>query len=114
MKKALADPTSITALSGHPTPGARGLEGGSGLSCLSESFTPDHKPLLGEAPELRGFFLGCGFNSAGECGQPPTRHPCGLSFSSQSFPRWTGGWGAVPVALQPLTGVVTGNTCRAG
>lgn len=36
---------------------------------LSESFTPDHKPLMGEAPELRGFFLGCGFNSAGECGQ---------------------------------------------
>ncbi|XP_078292398.1 sarcosine dehydrogenase, mitochondrial isoform X4 [Panthera onca] len=39
-----------------------------------ESFTPDHKPLMGEAPELRGFFLGCGFNSAGMmlgggCGQ---------------------------------------------
>lgn len=33
---------------------------------LAESFTPDHKPLMGEAPELRGFFLGCGFNSAGE------------------------------------------------
>uniref|UniRef100_A0A8C6JPK1 Uncharacterized protein n=1 Tax=Melopsittacus undulatus TaxID=13146 RepID=A0A8C6JPK1_MELUD len=25
----------------------------------------DHKPLMGEAPEVRGFFLGCGFNSAG-------------------------------------------------
>lgn len=34
---------------------------------LPESFTPDHKPLMGEAPELRGFYLGCGFNSAGEC-----------------------------------------------
>ncbi|XP_006863775.1 PREDICTED: sarcosine dehydrogenase, mitochondrial [Chrysochloris asiatica] len=33
--------------------------------CGPESFTPDHKPLMGEAPELRGFFLGCGFNSAG-------------------------------------------------
>lgn len=58
--------------------------------CGPESFTPDHKPLLGEVwiiqnmiltcsfrhtcmagfirtqtPELRGFFLGCGFNSAG-------------------------------------------------
>lgn len=33
---------------------------------LPESFTPDHKPLMGEAPELRGFYLGCGFNSAGE------------------------------------------------
>nr|CAG4641459.1 EOG090X014D [Eurycercus lamellatus] len=30
-----------------------------------ESFTPDHKPLLGEEPTLRGFFHGCGFNSAG-------------------------------------------------
>ncbi|EMP34635.1 Guanine nucleotide exchange factor VAV2, partial [Chelonia mydas] len=32
---------------------------------VSESFTADHKPLMGEAPEVRGFFLGCGFNSAG-------------------------------------------------
>nr|CAG4634617.1 EOG090X014D [Alona affinis] len=30
-----------------------------------ESFTPDHKPLLGEEPTLRGFYHGCGFNSAG-------------------------------------------------
>ncbi|XP_010371080.1 sarcosine dehydrogenase, mitochondrial isoform X3 [Rhinopithecus roxellana] len=42
--------------------------------CGPESFTPDHKPLMGEAPEVRGFFLGCGFNSAGMmlgggCGQ---------------------------------------------
>uniref|UniRef100_A0A8D0HF58 Sarcosine dehydrogenase, mitochondrial n=1 Tax=Sphenodon punctatus TaxID=8508 RepID=A0A8D0HF58_SPHPU len=34
--------------------------------CGPESFTADHKPLMGEAPELRGFFLGCGFNSAGK------------------------------------------------
>ncbi|XP_029466895.1 sarcosine dehydrogenase, mitochondrial isoform X2 [Rhinatrema bivittatum] len=33
--------------------------------CGPESFTADHKPLLGEAPEVRGYFLGCGFNSAG-------------------------------------------------
>lgn len=33
--------------------------------CGPESFTPDHKPLMGESPELRGFFLGCGFNSSG-------------------------------------------------
>ncbi|KAM4719186.1 sarcosine dehydrogenase, mitochondrial isoform 2-T2 [Anableps anableps] len=33
--------------------------------CGPESFTTDHKPLMGEAPEVRGFFLGCGFNSAG-------------------------------------------------
>uniref|UniRef100_A0A673MMA7 Sarcosine dehydrogenase, mitochondrial-like n=1 Tax=Sinocyclocheilus rhinocerous TaxID=307959 RepID=A0A673MMA7_9TELE len=32
---------------------------------IMESFTADHKPLMGEAPEVRGFFLGCGFNSAG-------------------------------------------------
>lgn len=30
-----------------------------------ESFTPDNQFLLGEAPELDGFFLGCGFNSVG-------------------------------------------------
>ena len=30
-----------------------------------ESFTPDNNFLLGEAPELRGFFVGCGFNSIG-------------------------------------------------
>jgi 4-methylaminobutanoate oxidase (formaldehyde-forming) len=30
-----------------------------------ESFTPDGFFLLGEAPELRGFFLGCGMNSVG-------------------------------------------------
>ncbi|KAF4016835.1 hypothetical protein G4228_007993 [Cervus hanglu yarkandensis] len=39
--------------------------------CGPESFTPDHKPLMGEAPELRGFFLGCGFNSAVD----PRRRP---------------------------------------
>ncbi|OQR92359.1 sarcosine dehydrogenase, mitochondrial [Achlya hypogyna] len=42
--------------------------------CGPESFTPDHKALLGELPGVRGFFLGCGFNSAGimlagGCGQ---------------------------------------------
>ena len=30
-----------------------------------ESFTPDTRYLLGEAPELRNFFLACGFNSIG-------------------------------------------------
>lgn len=42
--------------------------------CGPESFTPDHKALMGESPEVRGFYLGCGFNSAGMmlgggCGQ---------------------------------------------
>ena len=35
------------------------------VDLLSESFTADHKPLLGESPEVRGFFFGCGFNSGG-------------------------------------------------
>ena len=30
-----------------------------------ESFTPDNQFLLGESPELRGFFVGAGFNSVG-------------------------------------------------
>jgi 4-methylaminobutanoate oxidase (formaldehyde-forming) len=30
-----------------------------------ESFTPDLNYIVGEAPELRGFFVGAGFNSAG-------------------------------------------------
>ena len=30
-----------------------------------ESFTPDNQFLLGEAPELRGYFVGAGFNSVG-------------------------------------------------
>jgi len=33
--------------------------------CGPESFTPDHKPILGEDPRVRGFFHGCGFNSSG-------------------------------------------------
>nr|XP_002128931.1 sarcosine dehydrogenase, mitochondrial-like [Ciona intestinalis]XP_018667187.1 sarcosine dehydrogenase, mitochondrial-like [Ciona intestinalis]XP_026689996.1 sarcosine dehydrogenase, mitochondrial-like [Ciona intestinalis] len=33
--------------------------------CGPESFTADSKPLLGESPEVRGFFYGSGFNSGG-------------------------------------------------
>ena len=33
--------------------------------CGPESFTPDHKPVMGEDPRVRGFFHGCGFNSSG-------------------------------------------------
>lgn len=33
--------------------------------CGPESFTPDHKPLLGPAPEVRGFYFNCGYNSSG-------------------------------------------------
>eukprot|EP00603_Paraphysomonas_imperforata_P002901 CAMPEP_0114428998 /NCGR_PEP_ID=MMETSP0103-20121206/9239_1 /TAXON_ID=37642 ORGANISM="Paraphysomonas imperforata, Strain PA2" /NCGR_SAMPLE_ID=MMETSP0103 /ASSEMBLY_ACC=CAM_ASM_000201 /LENGTH=887 /DNA_ID=CAMNT_0001598281 /DNA_START=162 /DNA_END=2825 /DNA_ORIENTATION=- len=42
--------------------------------CGPESFTADHKPLMGPVPGIRGFYLGCGFNSsgimlAGGCGE---------------------------------------------
>ncbi len=33
--------------------------------CGPESFTPDLSPLIGEAPELRGFFVAAGLNSLG-------------------------------------------------
>ena len=33
--------------------------------CGPESFTPDHKPLLGETPEVKGLYLNCGHNSLG-------------------------------------------------
>ena len=33
--------------------------------CCPESFTPDHKPIMGEDPRVRGFYHGCGFNSSG-------------------------------------------------
>ena len=35
------------------------------LFCGPESFTPDNGPLIGEVPELRGFFAACGLNSLG-------------------------------------------------
>lgn len=33
--------------------------------CGPESFTPDHKPLMGEDPTVQGFYHCCGFNSSG-------------------------------------------------
>jgi sarcosine dehydrogenase len=33
--------------------------------CGPEAFTPDHKPLLGPQPGVRGFYNACGFNSMG-------------------------------------------------
>jgi 4-methylaminobutanoate oxidase (formaldehyde-forming) len=35
------------------------------MFCGPESFTPDTMPQLGEAPELRNFFVACGLNSLG-------------------------------------------------
>ena len=35
------------------------------LFCGPESFPPDLKPCLGEAPELRGYFIAAGLNSIG-------------------------------------------------
>lgn len=63
---------------------------------LPESFTPDHKPLMGEAPELRGFYLGCGFNSAGEppCTPYPPQSPSGQVEWAwlREWQPWGGGW----------------------
>jgi glycine/D-amino acid oxidase-like deaminating enzyme len=33
--------------------------------CGPESFTPDLEPLMGEAPELRNYYVAAGFNSLG-------------------------------------------------
>ncbi|KAJ8681464.1 hypothetical protein QAD02_017251 [Eretmocerus hayati] len=33
--------------------------------CGPESFTPDHKPIMGEDPRCDGLFYSCGYNSAG-------------------------------------------------
>ncbi|XP_015606904.1 sarcosine dehydrogenase, mitochondrial [Cephus cinctus] len=33
--------------------------------CGPESFTPDHKPIMGEDPRCLGFYHSCGYNSAG-------------------------------------------------
>jgi 4-methylaminobutanoate oxidase (formaldehyde-forming) len=35
------------------------------LFCGPESFTPDLRPIVGEAPELRGYFVAAGLNSIG-------------------------------------------------
>ena len=35
------------------------------LFCGPESFTPDLSPLIGEAPELDGYFVAAGLNSIG-------------------------------------------------
>lgn len=71
------------------------------LPSLSESFTPDHKPLMGEAPELRGFFLGCGFNSAGEYGQRSFPDSCRLGSEGPS-------WALLQFSEPPLPGMGVG------
>jgi glycine/D-amino acid oxidase-like deaminating enzyme len=35
------------------------------LFCVPESLTADHKYLIGEAPNIKGFFVAAGFNSLG-------------------------------------------------
>lgn len=45
-----------------PEFGKRGIKS---TVCGPESFTPDHKPLMGPDPRLDGLFHSCGFNSAG-------------------------------------------------
>lgn len=44
---------------------ALGLSGIKSTICGPESFTPDHKPLMGPDPRMDGLFHNCGFNSAG-------------------------------------------------
>ncbi|XP_017784647.1 PREDICTED: sarcosine dehydrogenase, mitochondrial [Nicrophorus vespilloides] len=45
-----------------PTLGKVGIKS---TVCGPESFTPDHKPLMGEDPKCYGLYHACGFNSAG-------------------------------------------------
>lgn len=97
----LPTPASVIALLGDPTQELVAGRDPQAPASLSESFTPDHKPLMGEAPELRGFFLGCGFNSAGECGQwglPDSCHP------GSEGPRWA----LLQFSEPPLPGVGVG------
>lgn len=42
-----------------------GTAGMKSTVCGPESFTPDHKPLMGPDPNMVGLFHNCGFNSAG-------------------------------------------------
>lgn len=55
-----------------------------------ESFTPDNNFILGEAPELRNFYVGAGFNSMGiaSAGAPGGLSPNG---SSTVRRRWISG-----------------------
>ena len=46
----------------YPFPSQSGIKS---TVCGPESFTPDHKPIMGEDPRVRGYFHGVGFNSAG-------------------------------------------------
>ena len=57
----------------------------------AESFTPDNRYLLGEAPELRNMFLCTGLNSTGIAGRDPARDMPSLSGWSRAIPRWTCG-----------------------
>ncbi|CAG9805929.1 unnamed protein product [Chironomus riparius] len=45
-----------------PTFGNAGIKS---TICGPESFTPDHKPIMGPDPNLTGLFHSCGYNSAG-------------------------------------------------
>ena len=94
-------PASVIVLLGDPTQELVAGRDPQALPSLSESFTPDHKPLMGEAPELRGFFLGCGFNSAGEYGQRGFPDSCRLGSEGPS-------WALLQFSEPPLPGVGVG------
>lgn len=97
----LSAPASVTALLGDPTQEHVAGRDPQAPPSLSESFTPDHKPLMGEAPELCGFFLGCGFNSAGERGQRGLDASCRLRRQGPS-------WAPPQFSEPPLPGVGVG------
>ena len=52
-----------------------------------ESFTPDNQFIAGEAPGLRNFFVGAGFNSVGiaSAGGPGGRWPSGSSPATRAW-----------------------------
>jgi len=58
---------------------------------ISEAFTADHKPLMGECPEVRGFYLGCGFNSSGMMLSKSTLDNCNtLQVNNTDCTNWRG------------------------
>jgi len=58
--------------------------------CGPESFTPDHKPLIGPVPEVKGLYLNCAFNSGGimfggGCGWQLARYIANNAFDLDMF-----------------------------
>jgi len=56
--------------------------------CGPESFTPDLRPIVGEAPELRGYFVAAGLNSIGVLTGGASAG-CWRIGSPRAIPMWT-------------------------